>query len=121
MAFWPWAAARSRTARHEAAHVVVARHLGAYDLEAEVYDRPRSDGTQGHFTGMFDGSRVDEAVILAAGVAGSPGSWSPTDLARSGALLDGSEVTVGDVRRRAARLVRRNRTEIDRLTEELLA
>lgn len=109
------------TARHEAAHVVVARALGATDLEAEVYGGPNADGEYGHFTGMFDGSREDEAVILAAGALASPGCPGDADNAQIRELLRGSGTSLSDVQSRASDLVAGHRGAIKREAGRLLA
>ena len=121
MAFWPWTdARRRRTARHEAGHVVVARALGAFDLHAVVYDRPNAANEYGRFTGMFDGTAEDEAVILMAGAVASPGCPGPSDLGQVRALLAGSDMTVGQARGEAGRLVRRHRGAIGRTARRLV-
>lgn len=111
------------TAVHEAGHVATARALGATNLHARVYDRPRN-GANGRFWGRFNGSKQDEAVILLAGAAaaqaatGRPHSGGP-DEKQARKLLRKSGTSVKQARAEADRLVRENRTAIDRAARRL--
>ncbi|MEX5634948.1 hypothetical protein [Parafrankia sp. FMc2] len=118
------AARRRRTAHHEARHIVVARHLGATDLEGHV----SPDGASGYFTGDFDGSREQEAVILLAGGgttsnrahADTLPHGGDSDLTQARRLLADSDMTMRDAEREAARMVRRHADEISRAAQDLL-
>lgn len=118
------AARRRRTAHHEARHMVVACHFGATDLEGYV----APDGNGGWFTGEFDGSAEQEAVILMAGGSTRDGvgtegilpHGNDSDLKQARRLLRGSDMAVRDAEHEAARLVRRHSGEIRRTARALL-
>lgn len=98
-------------ARHEAAHVEVARALGATRIRSRLLDRPNRRGWGGWTEYRFDGPKADEAVIILAGdlVAGK----SPDDLKTARKLLRGSGTSVEDAQKEAARLIRLNRAAIE--------
>lgn len=116
---------RWKTAHHEARHLAVARIFGATNLEGYV----APDGNGGYFTGEFDGSKEQEAVILMAGGSTRDGSGigagvlphgDDSDLTQVRSLLHGSDMTVADAEREAERLVRQHRPEINRTARDLL-
>ncbi|SBW29014.1 hypothetical protein FDG2_6326 [Candidatus Protofrankia californiensis] len=114
---------RRSVAEHEARHVVVARHFGATNLTAYV----TPDGSRGYFTGDFDGTKEEEAIILLAGGsrADMPGMrgvlphGGDSDLKQAKRLLRGSGMSVRQAEREAKKLVRKHRGAIKRETRKM--
>ncbi|AEH07702.1 hypothetical protein FsymDg_4361 [Candidatus Protofrankia datiscae] len=114
---------RRRVAGHEARHVVIARHFGATNLTARI----TPDGSHGYFTGDFDGTKEQEAVILLAGGSRTdmPGMrgvlphGGDSDLKQAKRLLRGSGMSVRQAEREAQKLVRKNRGAIKRETRKI--
>lgn len=112
--------ARWRLSRHEAAHVVVARVLGATRVRAKLLDRTNWRGWGGWTKYHLNGDRRrDEAVIILAGNA-TGGTPSPSDLRTARQLLRGSGTKFADAQADAAQLVHAHRREIDRTARQLL-
>lgn len=107
------------TAVHEAGHAVAVRRQGGRVTRARVWG---SHG--GRVEGTVDGALAD-GVQAAAGriaarhIAGRTGGWDGNDAAHVRRCAREAGVSVGELERRAARLVRSHRGEIEQAARRL--
>jgi hypothetical protein len=104
---------RRRSARHEAAHLVVNRKLGGHDKGAELWND--SNGISHVYPKTWRG----DAIMSLAGeaAAGSRGAESDRAFARKACRKAG--MSMGEARREARRLVSRHSGEINSTARKL--